>query len=80
MKYHLIREIVVRGDVAIEKIAFAKNLANPFTKTLSTRVFDGNRDNIGVRCISSILQGQQGKNLLTSETIGRSSQASQMVT
>ena len=61
MKYPLIREIVTRGDVAMEKIAFAENLANPFTKTLSTRVFDGNRDSIGVRCISSILNGQWGR-------------------
>ena len=54
MKYHLIREIVMRGDVAMEKIVFAENLPNPF-KTLSTRVFDGRMNNIGVRCISSIL-------------------------
>ena len=32
-KYHLIREIVHRGDVAVMKIASEQNLANPFTKT-----------------------------------------------
>lgn len=57
MKYHLIREIVMRGDVAMEKIAFAENLANLFTKTLSTRVFDGHRNSIGVKCIPSMLSG-----------------------
>lgn len=60
----------MRGDVAMEKIAFSKNLANPFTKTLSTRVFDGNRDSIGVRCNSRV---NGVENLLTSETISQSS-------
>lgn len=47
----------MRGDVAMEKIAFAENLANLFTKTLSTRVFDGHRNSIGVKCIPSMLSG-----------------------
>ena len=38
-KYHLIREIVHRGDVAVMKIASEHNLADPFTKTLPERVF-----------------------------------------
>jgi hypothetical protein len=33
-KYHLIREIVSRGDVIVAKIPSAENLADPFTKTL----------------------------------------------
>ncbi|XP_070054602.1 secreted RxLR effector protein 161-like [Nicotiana tomentosiformis] len=33
-KYHLIREIVQRGDVVVTKIASEKNLADPFTKSL----------------------------------------------
>ena len=32
-KYHLIREIIHRGDVAVMKIASEHNLADPFTKT-----------------------------------------------
>ena len=40
-KYHLIREIVQRGDVIVTKIASANNLADPFTKTLTTNVFTG---------------------------------------
>ena len=31
----LIREIVLRGDVVVEKIAFVEKLADPFMKTLS---------------------------------------------
>lgn len=33
-KYHLIREIVHRGDVAVMKIASEQNLTDSFTKTL----------------------------------------------
>ncbi|KAL0546872.1 hypothetical protein IC582_016790 [Cucumis melo] len=38
-KYHLIREIVQRGDVIVTKIASEHNIADPFTKTLTTKVF-----------------------------------------
>jgi hypothetical protein len=34
-KYHLIREIVSRGDVAVAKIPSAENLVDLFIKTLS---------------------------------------------
>ena len=32
--YHLVREIVHKGDIIVEKIASEDNLANPFTKAL----------------------------------------------
>ena len=38
-KFHLIREIVERGDVTMCKIKLEDNLADPFTKTLSSRRF-----------------------------------------
>ena len=38
-KYHLIREIVNRGDVIVTKIPTLDNLADPFTKTLSEKLF-----------------------------------------
>lgn len=47
-KYHLIREIVQRNDVTIEKMFFTEHLANPFIKTLPNKVFDEHKDNIGV--------------------------------
>ena len=49
-KYHLIREIVQKGDVLVTKIVTAYNLADPFTKALSTKVFDHHMDSIGIRC------------------------------
>ena len=54
-KYHLIREIVQRGDVTVTKIASAENLADPFTKTLPAKVFDGHLDGLGLRDMSHLL-------------------------
>ena len=54
-KYHLIREIVHRGDVAFMKITSEQNLANPFTKTLPKRVFTGHLEGLGLRDMSHVL-------------------------
>ena len=54
-KYHLIREIVHRGDVAVMKIASEQNLVDPFTKTLPERVFTGHLDGLGLRDMSHLL-------------------------
>ena len=39
-KYHLIREIVHQGDVIVTQIASAHNVADPFTKSLTAKVFE----------------------------------------
>ena len=52
-KYHLIREIVQRGDVAVTKIASANNLADPFTKSLQAKTFDSHVEGMGVRCMAA---------------------------
>jgi hypothetical protein len=52
-KYHLIREIVQRGDVAVTKIASANNLADPFTKSLQAKTFDSHVEGMGVRCVAA---------------------------
>ena len=49
-KYHLVREIVQRGDIIVEKIVSEDNLVDPFTKALKTLVFDSHVYNIGLRC------------------------------
>ena len=51
-KYHLIREIVHRGDVAVMKIASQDNLADLFTKTLPEKVFMGQLEGLGLRDMS----------------------------
>ena len=45
----------MKGDVAMERIAYAENLTDFFLKTLFTRVFDGHRDSLGVGCVPSML-------------------------
>ena len=54
-KYHLIREIVQRGDVVVSQIASAENLADPFTKALPQKVFDNHVEGLGVRCVAAWL-------------------------
>ena len=45
-KYHIIRDIIARGDVVVAKIESANNLADPFTKSLASKdlrvTFGGN--------------------------------------
>ena len=54
-KYHLIRDFVHRGDVAVTKIASADNLADPFTKSLTAKAFDSHVEGMGLRCIAAWL-------------------------
>ena len=48
-KYHLIQEIVNREDVIVTKIATLDNLADPFTKTLSEKLFFKHIEEMGLR-------------------------------
>ena len=48
-KYHLIREIVQRGDVIVTQIASEHNIADPFTKPLTAKVFEGHLVSLGLR-------------------------------
>ena len=52
-KYHLIREIVSRGDAIVSQIASKDNLAYPFTKGLTQKIFDQHVERMGVRCITA---------------------------
>ena len=52
-KYHLLREIVHRGDVKVSQIASEDNLADPFTKGLAQKTFDRHVEEMGVRCIAA---------------------------
>ena len=53
--YHLIRDIVQRGDVTMTKITTADNLVDPFTKALPQKAFEYNLDCLGLRCSSNEL-------------------------
>ncbi|RVX04671.1 Retrovirus-related Pol polyprotein from transposon TNT 1-94 [Vitis vinifera] len=50
-KFHLVREIVSRGDVSVEKIASTNNIADLFTKTLPARSFEQHLEGMGLRDI-----------------------------
>ena len=51
--YHLIRKIVDRGDVKLQKIDGKENLTNPFTKALDIKEFEDYKSKMGIRyCIN----------------------------
>ena len=54
-KYHLIREIVHRGDMAVMKIASENNIADPFTKTLPAKTFESHLEGLGLRDMFHLL-------------------------
>ena len=54
-KYHIIRDIITRGDVVVAKIESANNLADPFTKALPQRIFESHLEGIGVRLVHNSL-------------------------
>ncbi len=41
--------------MSVTKIASAENLADPFTKTLSAKVFEGHLEGLGLRDMSHLL-------------------------
>ena len=54
-KYHIIRDIVTRGDVVVAKIDSANNLADPLTKALPQRTFESHLEGMGVRLVHNSL-------------------------
>ena len=54
-KYHIIRDIVARGDVIVVKIDSANNLVDPFTKALPQRTFESHLKGMGVRLVHNSL-------------------------
>jgi len=54
-RYHLIREIIERGDVKIEKVDGKENAADPFTKALGINVFDKHKWGIGLKYMNDWL-------------------------
>ena len=46
--YHLIREIMDKGDVELKKIDEKENLTNPFTKTFDVKEFEDYESKMGI--------------------------------
>ena len=47
--FHLIREIVERGDVNVKRVDTHNNVADPLIKPLSQSHFDRHKDKMGIR-------------------------------
>ena len=54
-KYHIIRDIIARGNVVVAKIESANNLADPFTKAFPQRTFESHLEDMGVRLVHNSL-------------------------
>ena len=48
-RFHLVWEIVDRGDVDLQKIDGKENLADPFTKALVIKEFDNHKSKMDIR-------------------------------
>ena len=48
-RFHLIREIIERGDVTLERVDSQDNIADPFTKALTQQQFDRHLEKMGIR-------------------------------
>jgi len=54
-RYHLIREIIDRGDVKVDRVSSAENVADPLTKALPQGAFEGHRARMGLKHVGSWL-------------------------
>ena len=54
-RYHLIREIIARQDVKIERVPTDQNIADPLTKALSQEKFENHVNAMGIRYMADWL-------------------------
>ena len=57
-KYHIIQDIMARGDMIVAKIDGANNLAYPFMKALPRRAFKSHLEGMEVRLMRCSLKGK----------------------
>ena len=57
-KYHIIRDIIARGDVVVVKIESVNNLVDPFTKALPQKTFESHLKGMRVRSMHNSLLGK----------------------
>ncbi|KAK8563304.1 hypothetical protein V6N12_035454 [Hibiscus sabdariffa] len=58
-RFHLIREIIDRGDVEICKVHKDDNIADPLTKPLAQQKHDRHTESLGIRYVSDWLFGKE---------------------
>ena len=54
-RYHLIIDVIVRGDISIEKVLTKESLVDPLTKVLSEQKQDRHMESYGIRCMGDWL-------------------------
>ena len=54
-RYHLIREIIGRGDVQVDRVTSEENVADPLTKPLSQKVFEKHLEKMGLKTMGNWL-------------------------
>ena len=54
-RYHIIRELVGKGDVIVQKVASANNVTDPLTKAMTQLQLDGHLEKMGLRYCSDWL-------------------------
>ncbi|KAA0065556.1 gag/pol protein [Cucumis melo var. makuwa] len=52
-KYHLMRKIVHRSDVVVTQMSSEQKIVDPITKALTTKVFEGHLQSLGLRCLKT---------------------------
>ena len=57
-KYHYLQEIVRRDDVKVSQITSEDNLADPFTKGLTRKIFARHVEGKEFRCIASCFESK----------------------
>ena len=53
--YHIIRELVGKGDVIVQKVASTDNVTDPLTKAMTQLQLDGHLEKMGQRYCSDWL-------------------------
>ncbi|KAL0463017.1 UNVERIFIED_CONTAM: Retrovirus-related Pol polyprotein from transposon RE1 [Sesamum latifolium] len=48
-RYHLLKEMVSRGDCRMDRVSSAENIANPLTKPMSESAHSQHLDKMGLR-------------------------------
>ena len=51
--YHLIREIIDRGDIRVERVASEENVADPLTKPLTQKVFERHLEKMDLKTMTN---------------------------
>ena len=55
LRYHMLKEILHRGDIIVSKVDTTENLVDPFTKSLVTKVFEGHLEGMELDNMSDLL-------------------------